>query len=1022
MAKFPYHQFSSAAEFKNECLKGSAIAPEFWELAINVIGEQEINPLSHEIEALPIHDALGWDYPRFVQEIEKSLIAGAFLQATGEPWQLKLSRARFDKKKAKPVKYETPKGAGSRAYLPSVPESIQRRILNQHALTGVQPVAPAHWWHLVEQCRDLPIVIGEGAKKGLCGLSHGYAVIALTGCHGGYTTTDGKRSLNPDLERFMVPGRRVIIAFDQDAKRKTRHTVGRAVQKLGELLQTRGCEIAVATWDSENGKGIDDLVVGSGAHLLHQAIASAKTVGNQERDGQYEGVQWRIAHKLGHYAPNMVLKSPDMAWSASEILESIPDTGVIAITGPTGTGKTNLVKELLRDTPTVLSLGHRESLQRGMGARLGLTYISDADLAAGRYIDAQGGPTHRLALCFDSLLKIRESEFPAGSFDLFLDEADQGLKHLLLGGTCGKEGKRPALQAKAKWGVQNARRIFIASAGLSEAEIDLPCTLRGETPYVIQNQHQSQGYPCTLYTDNPDGGDRRLARGQVFAQLQQALAEGQRAIVHTDTKASAYLVEALAMECGVLPDQVLRYDGDTSSEPLQREFADNPNQFLTDHPIQLVVASPSLTSGVSITGDFFDVVFGIFEGQTIAPDDAMQMLHRYRPLVPRIVFAAAKGKPGRLSPLNHLDYQTKAVHRAALIQHVLDNDLSSQLDTTSPFAQYVARVETNHHWEMMDFALYLRGHLESNNHLVTYGELPTERDVSGILGQLKELRKIVKDERHYAKAIAAAISEQEAEKLRQKRALTLKERRELDKFDIEQFYEEPATFELVQWDADGKTRRGLQQLLGICLPGVALDRDRRSLDRLTRWQRPIALHDLPERELYRETLERTGILKAVDKVVKGAVWNDSTPWVIALKQRCLQYVSELKLALNLTVTEKQTPCQFFGMILESLSGGTFKTKSCRKGGKGDTRQRDYWLTPESLGKVRFYLSKLASKTLKNSTFPLCPHLLSYSLLEGVDLPTIAGLEIVEPAPAAAPSPPISRGSPPETSDLNPAIA
>ncbi|MGD1851034.1 MAG: hypothetical protein ACFCBU_10625 [Cyanophyceae cyanobacterium] len=155
MAKFTHHQFNSAAEFKNECLKGSAIAPEFWGLAIDVIHEQEINPLTHEIEATPIHDALGWKYTRFVREIEDPLDAGAFLQADGTVHQLKLSLALLsnirDKMtvKLKPVKYDTQIGNGSLAFLPAVPETAQRRILDRADWTKIETVPPAQWWDLV---------------------------------------------------------------------------------------------------------------------------------------------------------------------------------------------------------------------------------------------------------------------------------------------------------------------------------------------------------------------------------------------------------------------------------------------------------------------------------------------------------------------------------------------------------------------------------------------------------------------------------------------------------------------------------------------------------------------------------------------------------------------------------------------------------------------------------------------------------------------------------------------------------
>ena len=377
MAKFTHHQFSTAEEFKKECLRDSAIAPEFWGLAVEVIHEQEINPLTHEIEALPIHDALGWHYSRFVQNIEQPIIAGDFRQADGTTWQLKPSRARLGKRdkktgKRKPIKYETPKGNGSRAFLPAVPESIQRRILDKAGLTQVETVPPAEWWDLVEDCPDLPIVPTEGGKTGLSGLSHGDAAIALTGVNGGYhrlnrdNPADTAIALNKDLERFMVKGRRVILSFDQDADPDTRHRVDTAKLHFGQLLQDRGCEVLVATWDGTLGKGIDDLIANAGPEAFHQAIADARSLKQWDRDRLVHNQLQRHRRALGKFQKRnsgyFPLSVNDLVEAGDHLLKAIPKTGIVVIKSRTATGKTNLARLLLQSVDKVVAPGSLDIL------------------------------------------------------------------------------------------------------------------------------------------------------------------------------------------------------------------------------------------------------------------------------------------------------------------------------------------------------------------------------------------------------------------------------------------------------------------------------------------------------------------------------------------------------------------------------------------------------------------------------------------------------------------------------------
>ena len=650
----------------------------------------------------------------------------------------------------------------------------------------------------------------------------------------------------------------------------------------------------------------------------------------------------------------------------------------------------------------MLAPGHRQSLQRGLATRLQLDYITDTDFAKGWVVGADGRLTRRLSLCWDSLLKINEEDYPPGSYTISLDEADQGFRHLILGATCGKRGKRSGLLAKAYRLIKNAKCVILASAGISEAEIDLVLRLRGENKaYVVKNEYKSSGYQCTLYTDL-EKGDRRLAWAQGVKDLKNSLERGDRCLVHLDTKADCYQLEALGLELGLKPEEILRFDGDTSADPRQRKFAENPNKFLTEDNIKLFVASPSLTSGVSIEVEVFERVFAFFRGQSIAPSEGMQMPIRYRHLVPRTIVAPRQGKPVTLFPKNHLDYQTKSQRRSHMIAHVLgDADLVEQVDTDSPFAQYVAAVETDRHYEMLNYALYLQAYLENAGHQVILGELPREDDEDTVetLELLKTLRKTVKEQRHQAIADASPITPEQADQLRDKTTRIYKESLQLESFEIGAFYGELVTPELVDFDGGGRARKGFNRMLGCCLPDFAKDRDWGRLDQLMAWKEPIQIHDLPRRTVERMALVRTGFLDLVAWVCAGNRWDKNTQRIIECHQRCVENARDIKLATGLTVTSNQTPCQFFNMMLRHFSGGVLTAESKREGsqaGGEDNRVWVYWLSPDSLETARHYLKKLADRYLEATHKPIRPHPLSRALLPGVALSNLS----LEEAPSS----------------------
>lgn len=127
------------------------------------------------------------------------------------------------------------------------------------------------FWVWVLNHPELPIVFTEGAKKAACLLSHGWIAISISGVWAGQEGKGAK--LHPTISPFIVPGRPVYLAFDADIL--TKESVSAALRQLGRLIKKERAEVFVTLWHLDQGKGVDDLIVGEGAHAFEQAFDEA---------------------------------------------------------------------------------------------------------------------------------------------------------------------------------------------------------------------------------------------------------------------------------------------------------------------------------------------------------------------------------------------------------------------------------------------------------------------------------------------------------------------------------------------------------------------------------------------------------------------------------------------------------------------------------------------------------------------------------------------------------------------------
>ncbi|NJL55783.1 DUF3854 domain-containing protein [bacterium] len=185
-------------------------------------------------------------------------------------------------------------------------------------------------WDRVERNPSIELTITEGGKKSLSLLSQGYVAIALYGVNSGYNRVGNVRELIPDVARFIQPGQKITLAFDQDEKGTTRKRVSVALHRFGILLKQSGAEVLIASWDGKQGKGIDDVLVHAGLGAVARALNEALLF-----------LHWQIWQWLESqltYAANLRLETRDLS---TVQLADVPTEGILAIASAKGTGKPN---------------------------------------------------------------------------------------------------------------------------------------------------------------------------------------------------------------------------------------------------------------------------------------------------------------------------------------------------------------------------------------------------------------------------------------------------------------------------------------------------------------------------------------------------------------------------------------------------------------------------------------------------------------------------------------------------------
>jgi hypothetical protein len=838
---------------------------------------------------------------------------------------------RQDDQRGKLIKYEHPLKTPTRAFFLDNPENPS-------------------FWPNIQADPTAPIVVVEGAKKAAALLSLGYAAIALPGVFNGRRVMRdewGKvyaESLIPELTAFMQPGRPVYFCFDHDSKASTQRQVNLAIAATGRLLEKAGSVVQVISLPGPE-KGVDDFLVAHGADAFATLFEQAPPLAVW---------QWQHQKRLE------LTLTPAQTVNQSEFAPTgIPDRGVIVFASPKGTGKTKAIVDLVADKPRVVALGHRISLMRNLCDRMGLDYRGDLDEFQGR-VFSDAGVTHRIGLCVDSLGKIKPEEFVGGV--VVIDEFMQVLRHLLTSPTCNQNGKRPVLLAKFAQILRVADQIILADADAADLGIHYIHNLAnqnraGQTPnnpnpnnpnpnnpnpdnpnpdnplpiHLIRNDYQPQGFPVRFLEAHQDDA--------IVAEILADIQAGRKIFIATDSLKGSAALKKLIDNLETRPRGLI-INSQTSGGTEERAFITDPNNAVHDY--DWIVATPSLSTGVSIEVEHFEKVYGLFYG-VITDADAAQALNRVRPNVPRTVWAAKRGK--NFNPIsrstNHRELdrilKTKTDLTAMLLKVSLgcpDTVLPEMFELIwqqNPHLQLFTRIAAKSNqalWILRD-GLLARLLLEGNQ----VERVKFDQNDGPIDSPMKQARKEVKVEHFRAVAQAQILSRTELETLERQETLSPDDQLNIEKTHAADFLAldlshglavEPEQIEFVS-----QYRLQILQLEAL-LQGaeLAVKRDVEALNRQVQWGQGFMPSDQPFNELRRFVRDRIGLL---DYLKPGVEWSDTD--LAPLGEMVRSHRQQVKEILGFNIPEAEKYASngwIFQMLCQQLG---LKVKSCRRGGR-----------------------------------------------------------------------------------------
>lgn len=945
----------------------SAVDPQI--IALNVISLEGLTPLEYLLYALPQSERRndGRLREKYLRQYAHTEKGGAWIfgRDPHNNWQFMewgrfkpdFPRQGWDKETQrladKKVKYESPTRTENRLTYLGIPLSVWQAIAKNCGVAMpenivVTPEGEAlGFWAWVQANPCIPIVLTEGEKKAACLLSMGIVAIGLPGIWGGRVGKGETEQLHPDIVPIAQEGREFTILFDYETKPKTKLDIYRATYRTGWAIQRHGgCRCTVALLPGQE-KGVDDWVFALGKKA---PAAVAALLGDARTISEYQQQFWlNRSRGLHKHKPTVRVTTRYL----SDAIVKLPASGLVCLLSDMGTGKTELLARWRQEHPdeTFLNNGHRVNLLKNLAERLKTTMYSALN-------SSELGNAKALSITVDSLYKIANNLQAYGC--VFIDEACQYVVHLLKSKTC--RNHRATILEVLETVVHRAKLVVLADAHLDDVTINFFLAMRspGEEPFIIQNHWKSGGREVSWYEGSNSS--------RLVSEIHRQVLLGKKLMIVSDSKR---FIKKVERSLNVLDDARTGRDEEDTPEPeedrrlrvwaihAENSGSEENSLFIREindavTTIDVLLASPSLGTGVDIKTPHFDVIFGAFHAVSQSANECAQQLWRVRPNVPMHVWVAERPPFGYLETNPHR-IKERYLQMNEMTAFLIGNDRETgRRGAEKDWAlDACCEIEAQRNASVNNLRQDLRALLEEMSNII----LPMGEEIDESAKNLMKAAGRSLDQEHCHAVTKASDVDRKTYETRQRQDyLKPEETIECEKFRIKDAYGMEITPKLVEKDDGGRLLRKLKELEAILAPPgdiildahgqeivsppqIVVDKDKYERDTLG------ICTDWANHSVYWLLLHILGMRDILLALMAGDEVSNASESLQALAKRAQGSRHHIKQILNLTIPCDASPIWILGQLLQLLG---LSTVSRRIGTEGGGRERIYRLNAITL--------------------------------------------------------------------------
>jgi hypothetical protein len=446
----------------------------------------------------------------------------------------------------------------------------------------------------------------------------------------------------------------------------------------------------------------------------------------------------------------------------SEILQN-PDAIHLA-RAPHGSGKTEeVLRPLSQALPRVCAITNRVSLVADLCHRLSL-----ANYQTTRARDVE--VTAALGICLPSIVNPKFNEILSQADGLLIDEISAVLREAHTpGGTLKANGPEAARRLTAMF--NQCRVVVGVDADLSTLDIKTIASMTTRK-IVVYDMEQAPHDGRVSFADADN----------IKAQILTAVANGEKCRVACDSSATA--IELTAQLRALYPDKNIlcihsRQGDSTAGDPAVINLLRDINAGLPR--IDVLIHSPTLESGVSITIPHFTRTFGIFGGRSVAPAGFIQMLKRDRTATHFEIGFAGNCRQKLPTHPREILSALEATHRRE-VEIIGDSPGASgliRIEPATPFDERVCQYRAARHIDLNDAANNLLLLLESRGYRIA----PCAAATAMSREERQEARRLADEAYREAVLDAAVIDGPERAELQQRYHLNPAETAEAERYD-----------------------------------------------------------------------------------------------------------------------------------------------------------------------------------------------------------------------------------------------